>query len=398
MIKKIVFFISSTLTDRDYKRFGVELLKYYGFEVSFFDFTPIRYRLLYEKGVFTDRRDEECFVFHDYKEAIQSIRSLGRECFVFCIMHYGQDTFKIYKALSRSKARYAIRLTDIVPKFHPNASQKQQLLVRLSKKSLQGLIQVCKNFAFRPVLAKHWGIRPPKLIIAGGVKSLESPHARIIGKESEVLLTHSSDYDLYLEYINNTDFNDGIPYANAVHIDLPGPRFLRDALAIGRTKSVLTEEKYYPSLCRFFDRVEKDLGVKVEIAAHPGTNHSRNPDYFGQRLTLRGKTPQMIMHAKFVTVHASTAISFAVLFMKPLIFITTDEIEAVPKFAANVHNMASWFGKTPINIDCLYDVDLDQELLINKARYLHYKNYFIKKVGSSDINSWETVAKRLKSM
>ena len=60
--------------------------------------------------------------------------------------------------------------------------------------------------------------------------------------------------------------------------------------------------------------------------------------------------------------------------------------------------MASWFGKIPIDIDHLIDVDWDKELKINEDLYHNYKNSFLLAKGTEEINSWQIVANRLKLM
>ena len=53
--------------------------------------------------------------------------------------------------------------------------------------------------------------------------------------------------------------------------------------SIAEETSLWAIEEYYPSHCRFFDYVEQELNLKVVIAAHPKTNHTDYPEYFGKR-------------------------------------------------------------------------------------------------------------------
>jgi hypothetical protein len=50
-IIKIVFFVASPFDKRDFKRFGIDLLRSNGFEVFVYDLSPIVFPKLYEVGV-----------------------------------------------------------------------------------------------------------------------------------------------------------------------------------------------------------------------------------------------------------------------------------------------------------------------------------------------------------
>jgi hypothetical protein len=66
--------------------------------------------------------------------------------------------------------------------------------------------------------------------------------------------------------------------------------------------------------------------------------------------------------------------------------------------STQVHSMASWLGKVPINIDNSLDLDWDSELLVNSESYLEYKESFIKKSESKNELLWETVLKEIKGL
>ena len=109
---------------------------------------------------------------------------------------------------------------------------------------------------------------------------------------TEIVWLHTFDYDICLKN-KEAHHESKLGFDTAVFIDAPSPRFSHDALIPG-ISSPLTEEKYYPSLCKFFDRLEKELNVKVEIAAHPASDHEMYPKYFGERKTVQGQTFEMI--------------------------------------------------------------------------------------------------------
>lgn len=398
MIKKVVFFLASPLDNRDYKRFGGDILKANGFEVAFWDFSSLIFPALYKYGKKKGRSDKGV-LFDNETDAIEAILKLSEECFVVSItVAYGQRTFRLFRALSRTKAHYAISVTNAMPNVAYRRRGKTDLLMkRISEVTLPKLINYFNaKYRFNPSWAKYRGIRPPALLFAGGMRSLEHDHASIIDKNTEILWLHTLDYDIYLDTINKRDIEKK-KSGKAVYLDIPSPRFKRDALAFEK-KSVLTEERYYPSLCNLFDLIEDKFGLKVEIAAHPGSDHEMYPDYFGKRLTVSGKTCEMVMESEVVISPGSTAMNFAILFNKPVIHITSDEYETSYRISDAHRSMAASIGKKPVNIDHLTEVDWDRELSIDKDVYCKYINDYIKKPGSEDFISWQIVANRLKDI
>ncbi len=399
MIKKVVFILPHPYSHRDYKRFGGEILADNGFEVVFFDFSRLLAPLLWEKGVKKDRK-KGAIVINTWEEAKDLISQFSKECFVFCMFVYRQKSFRIYRTLSQSKAPYAISATNAIPDRIDQSSQVERFLKRIPRITLSKLSVFFKQCAFRPIYAKYFGIRAPNILLAGGTKSLNYSQVALIGKKTEILWLHTMDYDIYLENLDNiyhARLKHHYNHEKAVFLDAPTPLFSRDNLVSG-TECALTVEKFYPSLCKFFETLENQIGVTVEIAGHPGGDHAPYPECFGNRLTLHGQTFQMVMRSKVVIARDSSAINFAVLLNKPVIFISTDEAEACPELSNSIPAMAASLGKTPINIDHQFDINWDKELSIDEKAYSNYKKYFIKKDGSEELNSWQIVANRLKSM
>ena len=94
--------------------------------------------------------------------------------------------------------------------------------------------------------------------------------------------------------------------------------------------------------------------------------------------------------------HASTAINFAVLFNKPVLFITTKELQQ-NIISSYIESMALKLGKKPIYIDDSTKIDSEIDFLsINEKDYDMYKNSYIKKDGSEDLPFWQIFANYIK--
>jgi hypothetical protein len=92
-----------------------------------------------------------------------------------------------------------------------------------------------------------------------------------------------------------------------------------------------------------------------------------------------------------------TSINFAVLFHKPIIFITKDILKNSWD-GLYIDLMATQFGKTPINIDDMQSINWEKELLINEKTYEDYKNSYIKKAGSDELPFWQIFANHIKNI
>ena len=81
---------------------------------------------------------------------------------------------------------------------------------------------------------------------------------------------------------------------------------------------------YFYKMNRAFGRIEDLLGIRVVIAEHPSSRYEKS--IFEGRETYSGSTALLVKDAEMVMGHMSTAISYAVLFEKPLLLIKTDEM------------------------------------------------------------------------
>ena len=138
----------------------------------------------------------------------------------------------------------------------------------------------------------------------------------------------------------------------------------------------VTEVKYYRDLERWFKHIMEKFGLsKVIILAHPKTDISivkRN--FLDNRIEVcANKTIEYIAVSKIVICHFSTAILYAILFNKPLLFISTSELEDKIEYDI-IKDLADTFRRKVNTMDNLYKTDLDVGIDI-KAYKNYYNNY-----------------------
>lgn len=108
-------------------------------------------------------------------------------------------------------------------------------------------------------------------------------------------------------------------------------------------------QKYRQSLIAFFDAYERLHAVKVVIAAHPKADYAT--DTFGDRPIIKYRTTVLIRYSKGVLLHNSAAIAYAVMFDRPIAFITNNEYRKAKTQVYFQRKMADNFGCPIWNID-----------------------------------------------
>jgi hypothetical protein len=400
-IKKIIYFTYFTFGKRDYERFGIEIIKNNEFDVEVWDFTPFLYPEVYQKQTIPDLIDykkHNCTLFLKYIDALNKIKYLESDTLIISLINFNYKTYLLFKELSKANIPYALLITNTIPSYKnvnnysiPNRERLINLLRKIKNLNFEKL----KRRIFCLIPFKWFCINYPEFILAGAAQALIDYNPPI-GKETRVVWGHTLDYDLYLKDLLKPSMCElkGIKYA--VFIDEYWP-FAEDYIFMG-FKNPTTPERYYVSLCRFFNSVEKETGFKVIIAAHPRSMYEKHQDYFEGRLCIRGKTIELVRDSVFVLMHYSTSTNFAILYSKPVLFFVTDDME---KFKVDMDCVRAYsfvLNKQYINIDKTYSIDWNKELIIDKETYANYKENYIKKRGTREVPFWQIAADEIKKL
>jgi hypothetical protein len=216
--------------------------------------------------------------------------------------------------------------------------------------------------------------------------------SRFLSAEKKIP-AHSFDYEVYRRLngvSDNTNESTDGPFAVYLDEDVTGHE---DNVEMGLAAPASSDE-YYPSLSRFFDRYESVSGHRIIIAAYPGRESSQLNKQFRDREICYNQTAKLVKNASIIFAHASTAISFAVLWKKPIIFLTSKQI------------LKSWYQpwieapqillKAPlINIDSSASFILSDLPFIDLLSYDQYVKAFIKATNSAEQPLWNIVCRTL---
>ena len=388
-IRRIILLVENRFTLRDCRRFGIETLQENGFLVEVWDVM----RITYPNSSTVGNTYSDLFNFKDLtslnskQDACNMFSGLSQDDFVISLVTFRWTSLGLYRALSRSCAKYSVSYVEPFP-------------WPLTKKTLTDRIRDVAGFRrateWKYLLARLplWflGIKPANLMFVAGEKYLNYDYylRYPVDKNTEILNIHAFDYDLYLKEKGDS----GQEESTAVFLDEFYP-FHSDFTLLDR-ESPVKADSYYKLLNTFFDLVEKETGLSVIIAAHPRSDYQNRPDYFSGRKCIKDRTVKLIKESRLVLAHSSTAVKLANLFYKPVIFMTSLDLDKGCN-GAYIKEFARGFNKNPISIDKIDNIDWQKELAVARDCYDNFRKMYIKSDKGKDLPLWQIVADRLKN-
>lgn len=382
-ISKVIYLVEVTFAERDFLRFGLEILSKSEFIVEVWNLTKF-INPLYESQI----EGQELFLFQglkrfdSFKSFSTSLSTLTDDSMIISLLGFGPRYHSIYRAISEADIKYGMVKTNSLPPVRHRRNFKEIKKVLLRPSKIIGHL-----YAHLPFLSLR--INGASFVLLGGKYSL--PDKFPITKNTHRIWAHTLDYDQYLRRRNEISLKSDKKYAVFLDENIP----FHPDYSLYRVEAPSKPESYFSSLTRFFDIVERDLECEIVIAAHPRSKYKEHLSCFGGRKVYINRTFELVCGSYFVLTHTSTSINFAVLLNKPIIFMTSSDLEK-SFLMAYLHNIAGWFGKQPVNIDHFEKLNLREELNVDIEKYKHYKECYIKKSGTPEKLAWQIFAEHTK--
>lgn len=295
--------------------------------------------------------------YDEFKNLVKRKENINATYVTLISLHWRPRlVFQILSKYKCKKVFVSWGLTPIAPA--PLLQRAATKLIKQPMDFFRILFEVSCLYAY-----KKLGLIKPfdTVFTAGSVLSQDAQFAK------KNITLNSCDYD---NYIYAKKFrNSFVPKKYAVFLDINLP--FQSDFGLTNAKTVNPND-YYRSLDQFFTLLEEQYEVKIIIAAHPKTNPSTT--MFGNRKIYRLITAEMVKDADFVVTHHSTSLNYAVLNVKPLVFIYTNEME---KLYSNgrvraVKALASYLDASVYNVDKLPP---DNKILIKKPNQMRYDDF-----------------------
>lgn len=377
-ITDIFILLPVPLAERHLARTGISVLEQH-FNLHILDFSSClspQHRQKNGNGAqFTHRGHIQ---LHDL-DALPALLSNARGGLAFDYLGRGPQEQRIREALQQSGIRRARITSSAQP---PSAVPSLGLRLRaafnrtLPTRLWQKLVRRLQERDLDPDT-------PPDLVVFTGEQS-KTP---LFAKTPHAVWAHHYDYDQFLSLGPAPDADSKM----AVFLDQDlawHPDF-----AIANLKPPVTAERYYTALNAFFDMLEQKTGLTVVIATHPQAHQPSGPHPLAGRQMVKGNTAALVRDARLVLAHESTSLAFAILWRKPLVFLTSGEINR-SHMAIRIAGRAALFHAPLIDLDRIEPsaIDLASWLRFDADSYAAYERAYLKIPGSEDRPLWEIVA------
>lgn len=385
-------------SEMDWQRFGCELFDQNGFEV-----VPVELLYGYQD-------DEDTITRGRHKSIPQAVRVRNRDDLdallktfniddiILCVTPFNQRLYWIYHVFTKYDLRYAVMTLNAYEGYWLNwagsaKSAREYFNLRFAEgRAFVRRLLTYLNLRLTPRFA-YWMAQPPTWWFRGGSDQVILTCYFPKRHRAKVIKAHALNYETVLGI--STDREELFPgqhsggyivFLDQALVDHPDYSVIHNRVE-GKAPPA-SAERYYASMRRFFDMLERQTGHKVVVAACPKANYDPVDNPF-RRLMYYGETAYLSKHAEFVVCTTTTAISFAVVYDKPVLFITTDEVESNRSLLGDTLRMMSSLRGKRINVDDLDDDGVIPIPKIDPAVYADYIHRFIKEPGASDLPFWE---------
>jgi len=151
----------------------------------------------------------------------------------------------------------------------------------------------------------------------------------------------------------------------------------------------VSENGYYPPLCKCFERIEKEYGMPIVVAGHPNSESDDSySEKMGGRKVVYGNTAALAIAANVVLIHASTATSFAVLARKPIISLTSRELDR-SSYGPWIRAMSSALGSPLVIMDKPDSRRIRvPRPVVDEKKYRAYEYSYLRSERSTETEPW----------
>lgn len=385
--KEVIFLVETPLTERDVKRFGIQNWINRGWNVRVFDITKFTYPEYWRD---IDGEKLSCIfdgltVFNNINQILFEINNLQNKIVFIDLLDFKKTNVKIKKSAQAQGVVVKLRLGH-TPKIQTSRTFVEILNLFIDPiLTLKKLILLTKN-KLKQIRAKKFN---PDYLVVGGKKSMSN----INYNKTSVIKAHNLDYDSFIGRKEVT------PSKNSnLLVFLDEDAGYHPDYKVQNIKPFVTADNYYPIMDYGLKKIANSLKLNIKIAAHPRSNYDLKLLKFKNPIHIN-KTFELIKDAALVVGHSSTALQYAVIMRKPIIIVTTDEIQKAPyakHWKQYIDGCAATLEKKVINFNDLSNINNFEDYLnVDDKKYESYIEDFIKTKGSPEKQIWDIVIEHI---
>jgi len=385
--KQVIYLVSSCFTKRDFERYGIKNWIKSNWQVKVFDVTSFVYTEYwrYIDGDKISYNFEGLTIFQNINEVLFALNNIKKKVVFIDILKLSKAEFIIRKAASAHGVLIKLNL-GLIPTY--NIERNIWVLFCLIKKPIILIHKLILFIKYKTQKIRYKKYFPDYLVV-GGSKSMQ----HINNKKTSIIKAHNFDYDFLIKK-KKINSNKDINYL--LFLDEYGP-YHSDFILAG-IKPYMTAENFYPAIDHGLNEIAKSLKLNIKIAAHPSSNYEvKNIKY--KYPIFKNKTFELIRDADVIVGNISTAFQWAVIMKKPIIFVTTDEIqnESYAKYYKNhIYNFAKSLGKKVVNVNQISsDHNWEDYLNIDHVKYEKYIENYIKMKETPEKLLWNIIIEHI---
>jgi len=370
-MQSIAIITKSKFLERDYSRYGIAILKK-NFSVDVIDLSIIKSRRSYKfyKSLKLKKITQP-------KNLIDLFKILKKKKYDFIIDYSENSLIEIIIRfyIKISEAKIIKYLGGIKPRIFYDDLEYSKTIVE-TKRILSWL-----KYKSLKLLNKY-------LIDLVIVTGRDYYYQRsLVDSVKNILYSHTYDYNTYNKLKKKTNH----PKKYFLYID---QNFINHPDFYIKKRRPFVDQKFYTDLEIFFSKIEKKYKIPVKIAIHPKTTVENNI-FTNRKRISKEKTSLLIKNCKHVFAHYSTAISFAVLFKKPMTFLTSNDLKKIRQ-GYQTKIMSKTLDSQLLNIDEKKKFKLMNSY--NQDRYLNYKQNYVIHPKSDKKDTWILLTNYLKKL
>lgn len=308
----------------DDKRFGIQYFIKQGYDVEVW--SSVYWTYGFNISIPQNLHDGELIYINNERDIERELERVKNTKCCFIVYPYylkSKSSYIIRKKIKRSGFDFynlaeSLDLVDLT-----KIPTKIELAISGLKKQIYMLLVLLRQVLFPTlewkeklyIVYRLWGpilVRSKANFLPGKIQLSYFQNPWEVFEKRNIFVPHM-DYGNYLEELKDSV---RIQKNYAVYIDeyeIGHSDFEKS----GVLPAVKNKEQYFKELKIFFDRIEKELKLKVIIAAHPKAEY--DGDEFGGREIRYLETARLIKNAKLVLYEYGTSISFILLFKKDFI-------------------------------------------------------------------------------
>lgn len=366
MANKIIYLRYLPLTQKIENDFYLLNLYKAGYEIEYWDLTKIYFNRNLDVELYTPQTGIKVLSVETYKELEACLRTNGRALFII-LMSFEWRLRRLFLLLNTYDCTTLSFGESPIPFYLAHRNIANILRVINMKKIVNKMRNIYMQYLVRSGRIKFYNYS----LVAGqnGWRGVGNVTYSCFSN-TKIYSFNSTDYNKYLNDNSHTVIKEN---QYIVFIDEYYP-FHPDAVLFNL--KTIDPIVYFRQLNHAFDIIEQKYNMPVIIAAHPKALKYKDFNYFNNRKIEFGKTCALIKNSCFVIAHDSTAVDFAIMCKKPLLFLTSDEIKLTMVSNYNAIKLcATLFNSPLLSMNKIESTSLPDKMRLNASQKIFFENF-----------------------